>query len=309
MKKTLTYVTVLVAAILAAGRSARAEVKVALIQYQVRDDHAVGVDGDQVETYVREAAAAGAGMIVAPETCFYRYKPWLEAGVTIADLAAQYDALTARFSALADELDICLVMGLREPYTDTHVYNTAVFFGPDGALLGDYHKVLPSSSELAWTQPGNAQLGFPTPYGRCGMLICKDLRVESIVARYDTQAIDLLVVVAADNDGSTFPYLAPVPGASLRARGLSRGSVQPGCEPWGRERELGRRVPRRQCLLFWRRRGCLLRHATAGHGRLAAGRSAGSSPAERTTASLHHGRVRVATRRACGGPRAVGGEG
>jgi len=45
-------------------------VKVGVVQYQVQEDDAVGVDGERVEKSVRKAAGRGARIVVAPETCF-----------------------------------------------------------------------------------------------------------------------------------------------------------------------------------------------------------------------------------------------
>lgn len=44
--------------------------KIAIIQYKVQNLNEVGVDADRLESFIREAAAQGAELIVAPETSF-----------------------------------------------------------------------------------------------------------------------------------------------------------------------------------------------------------------------------------------------
>jgi len=83
-------------------------VKIAVIQYEIKDPNKVGVDAERLESFIREAAARGAGLVVSPETGFYRYEPWEQDGVTMLDLANSYDALKNKFSALAVELNISL---------------------------------------------------------------------------------------------------------------------------------------------------------------------------------------------------------
>jgi len=129
-------------------------VKIAIVQYEIQDLNEVGTDAGRLETFIREAAARGAKLVVTPETGFYRYEPWEQDGVTMLDLATHYDELKSKFSSLADELNISLVIGLRESSGEKEkpVFNTALFIGPDGAILGKQHKVFPSNAEMKWTK-------------------------------------------------------------------------------------------------------------------------------------------------------------
>ena len=190
-----------------AASAAGTDVTVAIIQYQVRDADKVGADAGRLAKFIRAAAAKGAKIIVAPETCFYRYSPWERNGVTMAALASEYPALTERFAALAKELRVCLVIGLREPLDAEHVYNTALFFGPDGKVLGKHHKTVPSSAEKAWTRAGKAARAFRTPYGTVGMLICKDAKTNWWKT-YNDDRLDLYVLIAGDDDGRSFGSFA-----------------------------------------------------------------------------------------------------
>ena len=177
---------------------------VAIIQYEVQDLDAVGVDVGRLEAFVRDAAGSGARLVVAPETCFYRYEPWEQNGVTMLDLAASFDTLQARFARLAQELGICLVMGLREPSGDADepVCNTALCFGPDGAILRKQQKIVPSNKEMAWTKAGQAGV-FETPFGRAAIMICKTAKTDWWDI-YSCTGIDLFVLIAGDRDGTSF---------------------------------------------------------------------------------------------------------
>ena len=168
MIRKRSYGWLVLAGLLAWAGTPLQAVKIAIVQYEIRDLNKVGVDAARMETFIREAAAEGAGLVVTPETGFYRYEPWEQDGVTMLDLAGHYDELKNKFSALADELDISLVIGLREPSGDKEkpVYNTALFFGPDGAQLGKQHKVFPSNKEMAWTRAGTQHSIFETAVGR-----------------------------------------------------------------------------------------------------------------------------------------------
>ena len=174
MRRTL--VIVLIAAL-----ALDAEVKVAIVQYSIQTPDSVGVDADRMEAFVREAASNGADLVVAPETAFYRYSPWEQNGVTMLELANEFENLTTRFSLLCKELGVMLVMGLREPSGDPiqAVYNTALFIDTHGEILGRHRKMNPSNDEKKWTKAGEPSMGdatpFATPLGQVGMLICKDM--------------------------------------------------------------------------------------------------------------------------------------
>ena len=181
-------------------------IKIAIIQYEIQDMNKVGVDAARMESFIRDAAAQGAGLVVTPETGFYRYEPWDQDGVTMLDLAGHYDELKSKFSALADELDISLVIGLREPSRDKEkpVFNTALFIGPDGTILGKQHKVFPSNTEMGWTKAGTEHAIFETPAGRVGMMICKTAKTNWWNSYEKEDDLDLFILIAGDKDATSF---------------------------------------------------------------------------------------------------------
>lgn len=67
----------------------------------------------------------------------------------------------------------CSVAAEREPHGAT-IYNTTLYFGPDGALLGKHRKLVPTGSErTVWGMGDGSTLPvIDTPYGRLSGLTC-----------------------------------------------------------------------------------------------------------------------------------------
>ena len=117
---------------------------------------------------VREAAAGGAKIVCTTE-CFLD-------GYAIADKSIPLDVYQSygepipggkfyrQLAELAREMKIHLVAGIHEVENGKH-YNTAVLIGPDGALVGKYHKQK-LQHESVRNEPGHQYPTFATPYGR-----------------------------------------------------------------------------------------------------------------------------------------------
>ena len=78
-----------------------------------------------------------------------------------------------RLAAIAREHGVHLVIGVIERDGGT-LYCTALFFAPDGALLGKHRKLMPTAAErLVWGFGDGSTLPvFDTPLGRLGAVIC-----------------------------------------------------------------------------------------------------------------------------------------
>jgi len=138
---------------------------------------------------IKEAAANGAQLIVFPEVWLAGYPYWDESWASeLRDwVAARTRFLDAaiivpgeeveRLSEAARAANAYLVMGCNEldarPGVQT-VYNTLLFFGPDGALIGRHRKLIPTHNErMFWGQGGAEDLiVIETDIGRLGGLIC-----------------------------------------------------------------------------------------------------------------------------------------
>src|ERR671921_891080 len=131
------------------------------------------------EDYARDAAAQGAKVI-----CFQElfYGPYF---CQVQD-AAYYDyaesipgPTTERFSALAAELGMVMILPMYEQEQPGILYNTAAAVDADGTYLGKYRKThIPQVKgfwEKFYFRPGH--LGYPvfdTAVGKVGVYICYD---------------------------------------------------------------------------------------------------------------------------------------
>jgi predicted amidohydrolase len=149
----------------------------------------------RIEPLVREAAQHGARLIVTTE-CFldgYSAEDWT---VSQKDYRALGEAIPGgpyfqRLAGLARELKIYLVAGILE--TDgQHFFNTAVLIGPDGTLLGKYHKQR-MDEEIARNTPGKVSTVHDTPFGKMGILICADRRYPDVVRRFRENGAEFLI--------------------------------------------------------------------------------------------------------------------
>lgn len=163
--------------IVGAGMANTQDVRCAIVQFDHHYPDEVPLDAERLVVQIREAADHGAKIIVAPENCLHRYDPWSQNGATQLDLANWFDALITQFSELAAELNVCLVLGFREPSGRSQpTYQSAVFLGHDGTRLKTYRKRVPSISESEYTEAGGDDYAsFETPYGQVWMQICKDM--------------------------------------------------------------------------------------------------------------------------------------
>ena len=81
---------------------------------------------------------------------------------------------TDYFGELARKYKLHIVLGIHER-AGRLVYNDAVLIGPDGKLIGKYHKVcLPPSEAADGVTPGSDYPVFDTKIGKVGMMVCYD---------------------------------------------------------------------------------------------------------------------------------------
>jgi nitrilase len=140
----------------------------------------------RVEELVAESAGLGAALVVFPEAFVPGTPLWIDSGPIWEGDGAWYARLveqavvvpgpaTARLGAAARARSVHLVIGVqeREPHGTT-IYNTTLYFGPDGRLLSKHRKLVPTGSErTVWGQGDGSTLEVvPTSLGRLGGLIC-----------------------------------------------------------------------------------------------------------------------------------------
>jgi predicted amidohydrolase len=151
---------------------------------------------ERLEPLVREAAANGAQIVVTAESFLDGYAvrdkslpidEFRNLGEPIPD-----GTFFRRAAALADELNIYFVAGMNEA-AGADRYNTAVFIGPDGVLIGRYRKQA-IGHEAGRNTPGTGYPVFKTRYGTVGVMICEDRRHPEIANRLRANGAELLIV-------------------------------------------------------------------------------------------------------------------
>ncbi|MFT8423464.1 MAG: carbon-nitrogen hydrolase family protein [Gluconacetobacter sp.] len=143
---------------------------------------------ERMEAHCAEAGAQGVELAVFPEAYIGGYPKGLTFGAVVGSrFPAGRDAYlrywkaaisvpgveTARIGSFAAGMKAHLVVGVIERDGAT-LYCTALFFGPDGALLGKHRKLMPTGSErLIWGQGDGSTIPvFETALGRIGAAIC-----------------------------------------------------------------------------------------------------------------------------------------
>lgn len=170
----------------------RVHVTVAIIQAEI----ASGLEAmlQRSAEGVREARAAGAELVVFPETWIPGYPAWLDvcrdvalwdhspAKAVFARMAR--DSVTVpgptldALAAMAREAKVTLVVGVTERVNHGigrgTLYNSLLTIGPDGMLLNHHRKLVPTYSERMVWGAGDAEglRAVETPAGRVGALIC-----------------------------------------------------------------------------------------------------------------------------------------
>ena len=143
---------------------------------------------DKAVHLIREAASAGAKVIVFPEAFIPGYPKGLNYGLVVGarDAAGReefrlyLDAAievpgpqTQRLGEAAASAGSYVVIGVIEREYST-CYCTALFFSPDGQLLGKHRKLMPTALErMIWGfGDGSTLTVVESPYGRIGSVIC-----------------------------------------------------------------------------------------------------------------------------------------
>jgi nitrilase len=140
---------------------------------------------------IREAGANGAQLVVFPEAFISTYVNGSIWGRGLAKWGSQQargawlrlwqnsveigDESTIRLCRAARENRVTVAMGLNERVTGSRtLYNTILFIGPGGEIIGKHRKLVPTNHErmVHGFGDGSTLKVFETPAGRIGGLIC-----------------------------------------------------------------------------------------------------------------------------------------
>jgi predicted amidohydrolase len=143
-----------------------------------------------------ESAAQGGAKLVCTTECFLDGYAIKDKEIPLEKYRALGEPIPdgefyQRLSKLADRLDIYLIAGMLEADGE-HRYNTAVFLGPDGQLIGKYRKHQ-LEHELVRNTPGTETPVFRTAVGDIGIMICADRRDPALVKQLREAGADVLI--------------------------------------------------------------------------------------------------------------------
>jgi nitrilase len=164
----------------------------------------------KVAALTKEAVAAGARLVAFPEGFVPTYPDWVWRTTPWADgewyarwIDQCVDVPGPACDAIGDiarENETYLAVPVNERDGGT-VYNTILYFGPDGTQLGKHRKLVATGGErLAWGMGDGSTLPvFDTPFGRLGGLICWENYMPLARAAMYEQGVDILLAPTWDN--------------------------------------------------------------------------------------------------------------
>jgi nitrilase len=176
---------------------------------------------DRVAERTAEAAGAGAGLVVFPETFVPAYPSsswakalagWGEPGAKEAFALLHRESLELpsdeadRLAATAQEHGVWLVIGVNEidPDRPGTLYNSLLYYSPEGELALHHRKLVPTNHErLVWGQgDGRGLRAIETSLGRMGGLICWENYMP--LARFSLyeSGVEIYIASTADDGDS-----------------------------------------------------------------------------------------------------------
>ncbi len=181
---------------------------------------------DKAVRLIGEAAATGATVILFPEAFITGYPKGLNFGLAVGardpvgreEFRLYLDAAievpgpqTARLGEAAAASRAYVVIGVIERELGT-CYCTALFFGPDGALLGKHRKLMPTVLErVIWGfGDGSTLTVVDSPYGRIGSVICWENYMPMLRMAMYSKNVALYCAPTADDRDTWLPSMQHV---------------------------------------------------------------------------------------------------
>ena len=200
------------------------ELRVAAVQaaYVLMDRQATI---DRVAELTAGAAAKGAQLVVYPEAFVPGTPIWIDTqpiwdgdeewfGLLAENAVVVPSPATEQLGSIAREHGVWLAIGVqeREPHGGT-IYNTVLYFAPDGTLVDKHRKLVPTGSERTiWGMgDGSTLRTVETPFGRIGGLICWENYMPLVRFHLYAQGVDVwLAPTLATGDAwvATMQHLA-----------------------------------------------------------------------------------------------------
>ena len=196
-------------------------VRVAVIQASP-----VGLDREETTAkacqLIEEAGRRGAELAVLPEVLIPGYPRGMGFGTVIGSRSdagrktyARYwensvevpGDVTEAVGAACARAGLFAVIGVSERdsiHRGSTLYNTLLYFGPDGSLLGKHRKLKPTGSErLIWGEgDGSTLTTVRTPFGVVGGLICWENYMPLARMAMYAKGVEIYLAPTADNRDS-----------------------------------------------------------------------------------------------------------
>jgi nitrilase len=170
-------------------------------------------------TLTMQSAQKGAKLIIFPEAFIPAYPRGLNFGANVGSRseAGRKDwrrywenavtipsETTDKLSDAARDANAYLVIGIVEKdneFSESTLYCTILYFGPDGKLLGKHRKLKPTGSErLIWGEgDGSTLTVIDTPYGKIGGLICWENYMPLARTAMYAKGVNLYIAPTADS--------------------------------------------------------------------------------------------------------------
>jgi nitrilase len=176
---------------------------------------------DRFTGLTAEAAGRGARLVVFPEAFVGGYPKGLGFGTRMGSRTPEGREEFRRYFSAAVEMPgpatevmgraarehgVHLVAGVVERAGST-LYCTALFFGPDGSLLGKHRKLMPTAMErLVWGQGDGSTLPvIDTPVGRVGAVICWENYMPLLRTAMYARGVEVYCAVTVDDRDTWLP--------------------------------------------------------------------------------------------------------
>ncbi len=132
-------------------------------------------------------------LILFPELVTSGY----EMGVKFTDMAQQIPGPTVNLlSQRAQEMGVYIGFGLvAKEKVESILYNTAVLIGPDGDVIGSYHKTHLRGEERMAFREGFKLPVFETEFGMIGLMLGWDLAFPEVARSMTLEGAELLCVL------------------------------------------------------------------------------------------------------------------
>jgi nitrilase len=169
----------------------------------------------KIDTLTADAAKTGATLVVFPEAFVSAYPKGLDFGARVGSRSPEgrdtfrryFDSsidvpgpATDALGNTAKKNGVYLVLGVIEREIGT-MYCTALFFAPDGAMLGKHRKLMPTAMErIVWGYgDGSTMPVFDTPHGKLGAVICWENYMPLLRMAMYAKSIQLYCAPTADD--------------------------------------------------------------------------------------------------------------